>query len=309
MGERAARRDPLDRLRRQGPAPGRRRQDHPRGAEHDVEHLRQVDLQGRRALLLPRPARGRQGRARLEVQGRLRRAAARRGQSRSDTYPTIRIGEDDVDVGHEATVSKVGEEQLFYLKSHGIDRGGGGQADRQRLHRADRQGAADGVRGRDEPPDRAADGRLHWLSAAVPDDRLTLDARRQARRRAAALRRAARPPRRRRAGSSRRSTSSTSTPSRPRRAAMPPPSTFELAEDAVTAQRRGGGLRGPARDVRWPPPPSSHPELVERHLGSVVTARDAVHGAQRRPLDRRRASSTCRATCTSRRRSSLTTVA
>src|SRR6476619_7464357 len=40
--------------------------------------------------------------------------------SRSDTYPTIRIGEDDVDVGHEATVSKVGEEQLFYLMAHGI---------------------------------------------------------------------------------------------------------------------------------------------------------------------------------------------
>jgi Fe-S cluster assembly protein SufB len=42
-------------------------------------------------------------------------------QSRSDTYPTIRIGEDDVDVGHEATVSKIGEEQVFYLQSHGID--------------------------------------------------------------------------------------------------------------------------------------------------------------------------------------------
>ncbi|MEN0012191.1 MAG: SufD family Fe-S cluster assembly protein, partial [Solirubrobacteraceae bacterium] len=41
-------------------------------------------------------------------------------ESRSDTYPTIRIGDDDVDVGHEATVSKVGEEQLFYLQSHGI---------------------------------------------------------------------------------------------------------------------------------------------------------------------------------------------
>src|SRR3954453_1781262 len=41
--------------------------------------------------------------------------------SRSDTYPTIRIGEDEVDVGHEATVSKVGEEQLFYLQAHGID--------------------------------------------------------------------------------------------------------------------------------------------------------------------------------------------
>jgi Fe-S cluster assembly protein SufB len=41
-------------------------------------------------------------------------------ESRSDTYPTIRIGEDDVDVGHEATVSKVGEEQIFYLQSRGL---------------------------------------------------------------------------------------------------------------------------------------------------------------------------------------------
>src|SRR6187200_3167658 len=40
--------------------------------------------------------------------------------SRSDTYPTIRIGEDDVDVGHEASVSKIGEEQLFYLMARGI---------------------------------------------------------------------------------------------------------------------------------------------------------------------------------------------
>ncbi len=40
--------------------------------------------------------------------------------SRSDTYPTIRISEDDVNVGHEATVSKVGDEQVFYLMSHGI---------------------------------------------------------------------------------------------------------------------------------------------------------------------------------------------
>ena len=41
-------------------------------------------------------------------------------ESRSDTYPTIRIGEDDVDVGHEATVSKVGDEQIFYLQSRGM---------------------------------------------------------------------------------------------------------------------------------------------------------------------------------------------
>jgi Fe-S cluster assembly protein SufB len=41
-------------------------------------------------------------------------------QSRSDTYPYIEIDEDDVSIGHEATVSKVGEEQLFYLMSRGL---------------------------------------------------------------------------------------------------------------------------------------------------------------------------------------------
>ena len=41
-------------------------------------------------------------------------------QSRTDTYPTIEIDEDDVSVGHEASVSKVGEEQLFYLMSRGL---------------------------------------------------------------------------------------------------------------------------------------------------------------------------------------------
>jgi Fe-S cluster assembly protein SufB len=41
-------------------------------------------------------------------------------QSRSDTYPSIEIDEEDVNIGHEATVSKVGEEQLFYLMSRGL---------------------------------------------------------------------------------------------------------------------------------------------------------------------------------------------
>jgi Fe-S cluster assembly protein SufB len=40
--------------------------------------------------------------------------------SRSDTYPYVDIREDDVDMGHEATVSKVGEDQLFYLMSRGL---------------------------------------------------------------------------------------------------------------------------------------------------------------------------------------------
>ncbi len=40
--------------------------------------------------------------------------------SRSDTYPYIEIDDDDVTIGHEASVSKVGEEQLFYLMSRGL---------------------------------------------------------------------------------------------------------------------------------------------------------------------------------------------
>src|ERR671918_487884 len=41
-------------------------------------------------------------------------------ESRSDTYPYIRIDESNVEIGHEATVSKIGEEQLFYLMSRGL---------------------------------------------------------------------------------------------------------------------------------------------------------------------------------------------
>ncbi|WP_017834305.1 SufD family Fe-S cluster assembly protein, partial [Kocuria sp. UCD-OTCP] len=40
--------------------------------------------------------------------------------SRSDTYPYVDIREDDVTMGHEATVSRVSEEQLFYLMQRGM---------------------------------------------------------------------------------------------------------------------------------------------------------------------------------------------
>jgi Fe-S cluster assembly protein SufB len=48
-------------------------------------------------------------------------------QARSDTYPTMEIKERDARVEHEARVSKLAEEQLFYLQSRGLD------ADRARL--------------------------------------------------------------------------------------------------------------------------------------------------------------------------------
>jgi Fe-S cluster assembly protein SufB len=40
--------------------------------------------------------------------------------ARSDTYPYMNIAEDDAQIGHEASVSKIGEDQLFYLMSRGI---------------------------------------------------------------------------------------------------------------------------------------------------------------------------------------------
>ncbi|MFA5025863.1 MAG: Fe-S cluster assembly protein SufB [Candidatus Shapirobacteria bacterium] len=42
-------------------------------------------------------------------------------ESRSDTYPTNKIMESEVTLEHEATVSKIGEEQLFYLMSRGFE--------------------------------------------------------------------------------------------------------------------------------------------------------------------------------------------
>jgi Fe-S cluster assembly protein SufB len=42
--------------------------------------------------------------------------------SRSDTYPFMKIKEDDVEIQHEATVEKLGDEKLFYLMSRGLSK-------------------------------------------------------------------------------------------------------------------------------------------------------------------------------------------
>lgn len=41
--------------------------------------------------------------------------------SRTDTYPYVDVRVDDVEMGHEATVTKVSEDQLFYLMSRGME--------------------------------------------------------------------------------------------------------------------------------------------------------------------------------------------
>ena len=91
-------------------APGRGRQGCARRAEHVVGDHVEVDLQERRARRLPRLleiAKGAHG-AKSKV---VCDALILDEESRSDTYPYIRVDENDVDLGHEATVSKIGEEQ------------------------------------------------------------------------------------------------------------------------------------------------------------------------------------------------------
>ncbi len=41
-------------------------------------------------------------------------------QSESETKPSMEVGESDASIGHEATVSKIGDDQLFYLRSRGL---------------------------------------------------------------------------------------------------------------------------------------------------------------------------------------------
>ena len=111
----------------------------------------------RRPRRLPRPARGREGRARREVEGRLRRADPRRGVAlrhlpvhpdrRERRRPRPR-GDRLEDRRGAALLPDVARP----LRGRGL------RADRLRLRRADHEGAAARVRGRDEPADPAADG-------------------------------------------------------------------------------------------------------------------------------------------------------
>ena len=124
----------------------------------------QVDQQGHRPHLVPRPD---QGLPRLRAQSKSTvrcDALILDEEARSDTYPYMEIDEENVTIGHEATVSKVGVGAALLPDEPRPVRGRGGRHDRERLHRADRQGAADGVRGRDEPPDPAPDGRRGRLT-------------------------------------------------------------------------------------------------------------------------------------------------
>ena len=73
----------------------------------------------RRPHVLPGPGPGAGGRGTLRVTVKCD-ALLVDTVSRSDTYPYVDIREDDVEMGHEASVSKISENQLFYLMSRGM---------------------------------------------------------------------------------------------------------------------------------------------------------------------------------------------
>ena len=85
--------------------------------------------------------------------------------SRSDTYPYVDIREDDVTMGHEATVSKVSEDQLFYLMSRGMTEDEAMAMVVRGFVEPIAKELPDGVRAGAQPAHRAADGRRRRLVA------------------------------------------------------------------------------------------------------------------------------------------------
>ena len=115
-------------------------QDGPRRAEHvsSIDRL-EVGRPRRRPHVLPRPGPGPRGRPRTRASTVRCDALLVDTISRSDTYPYVDIREDDVTMGHEATVSKVSRGPAVLPDVPRHDRGGGDGDDRARLRRAHRR--------------------------------------------------------------------------------------------------------------------------------------------------------------------------
>ena len=85
----------------------------------------------------------------------------------SKTLPYMEVGERDAQIGHEATVSKIADEQIFYLIGRGLSEEQAiGMVVNGFIEPIPRA-LPDGVRRRVEPPDRASDGGLGRLTAGA----------------------------------------------------------------------------------------------------------------------------------------------
>ena len=137
-----------------------------RGTEHDERDHVEVDLEERRPRGLSRTAAGREGRARCEVEGRLRCADPRRrvAERHLSVHPDRRERR-----RHRTRGDGLEDRRRAALLSHvaRAERGRGLGDGGQRLRRADHEGAAARVRRRDEPADPAPDGGQCWLNCRV----------------------------------------------------------------------------------------------------------------------------------------------
>ena len=120
LGRNAKRGDTLDGLRRRQPGTGYRRKGRPPGFRHILEDNLEVRLQGRRRQAIYRGllhiARGAHN-----VKSTVRcDALLLDEQSKTSTFPYMEVMAEDATVTHEASVGKVGEDQLFYLMARGI---------------------------------------------------------------------------------------------------------------------------------------------------------------------------------------------
>ena len=117
MGERAHG-EVLDRVRGQGPASGRGRQGRPRRPAHDLGDHVEVDLEGRRPPAIAGCCRSPRAPTVPAPRSFATRSSSTRSRARH--LPVHPGGRGRRRLGHEATVSKIGEEQLFYLMSRGL---------------------------------------------------------------------------------------------------------------------------------------------------------------------------------------------
>ena len=94
--------------------------------------------------------------------------------SRTDTYPAITVRGTGNAVQHEASVSQVSAEQIFYMQQRGLTEGAGDELERQRFRQRSRPPISDGIQRRAQTADRAGDGRLGRIIPHPPHVKCTI---------------------------------------------------------------------------------------------------------------------------------------
>ncbi len=133
------------------------------GTQHPLAHHLQGHFRRPAQQHLSRPGAHRRpgaGRAQLHP---VRLAADRRHAAARTPCPTSRAATARRAVEHEATTSKISDDQLFYCRQRGMSDGRRGRADRQRLLPRSAAGAADGIRRRGAEAGR----RSAWKAASA----------------------------------------------------------------------------------------------------------------------------------------------